>query len=49
MCVFFNVFWFREASASQSGPDRALGMLAEDFYQRKLLTKRVLESLLDFW
>ena len=46
---FFNVFWFREASVSQSGPDRALGKLAEDLYQRKLLIKRDLESLLDFW
>ena len=34
---FFNVFWFREASVSQSVPDRALGKLAEDLSQRKLL------------
>ena len=46
---FFNVFWLREGSVSQSGPDRALGKLAEDLYQRKLLIKRDLESLLDFW
>ena len=45
---FFNVFWLREASVSQSGPDRALGKLAEDLYQRKLLIKRDLESLLEF-
>ena len=45
---FFNVFGFREASVSQSGPDGALGKLAEDFYQRKLLIERHLESLLDF-
>ena len=37
-----------EASVSQSGPDRALGKLAEDLHQRKLLIKRDLESLLDF-
>ena len=46
---FFNVFWFREASVSQSGPDRALGKLAEDLYQRKLLIKRDLESLLSIF
>ena len=46
---FCNDFWFREACVSQSGPDRALGKLAEDLYQRKLLIKRDLESLLDFW
>ena len=30
---------------SQSGPDRALGKLAEGLYQRKLLIKRDSESL----
>ena len=42
---FFDVFWLREASVSQSGPDRALGKLAENLYQRKLLIRRDLESL----
>ena len=42
---FFNVFWLREASVSQSGPDRALGKLAEGLYRRKLLIKRDSESL----
>ena len=39
---FFNVFWFREASVSQSVPDRALGKLAEDaedLSQRKLFDR----------
>ena len=44
----FDVFWFREARVRQSVPDRALGKLAEDLYQRKLLIKRDLESLLEF-
>ena len=46
----FLCFWFREASVSQSVPDRALGKLvedAEDLYQRKLVIKRDLESLLE--
>ena len=45
---FFKVSWYRDASVSQSVPDRALGKLAEDLYRRKLLIKRDLESILDF-
>ena len=47
---FFNVFWLREVSVSQSRPDRALGKLFfEELYQRKLLIKWALESVLAFW